>query len=94
MRPRGTWQGGDGAVAVSAQTKTTRLLIGEPDPRLFEVGPDLVEMKPSEAEQRWWDSLKVDFDALGLNAQEKAVMQRELQREGAEADKRYQGKEK
>ncbi len=83
-----------GGFRVSAETKTTRLLIGEPDPRLFEVGPDLVEMKPSVAEQRWWDSLKVDFDALGLNAQEQAVLQRELQREGAEADKRYQGKEK
>jgi hypothetical protein len=83
-----------GGFRVSAETKTTRLLIGEPDPRLFEVGRELVEMKPSEAEQRWWDSMKVDFDALGLNAQEKAVLQRELQREGAEADKRYQGKEK
>jgi hypothetical protein len=87
-----------GGFRVSAETQTTRLLVGEPDPRLFEVAPELVEMKPSEAEQLWLDSLKIDFDALGLNAQEKAAMQRELQselqREGAEADKRYQGKEK
>ncbi len=79
---------------MSAETKTTRLLIGEPDPRLFEVGPDLIEMKPSEVEQRWWDLLQVNLDALGLDAQEKAVIQRELQHDAAEADKRYQSKEK
>jgi hypothetical protein len=88
----------DGSFRVSAETKATRLLIGEPDPRLFEIGPDLVEMKPSEAERRFVDSLKMDLDALGLSAQEKAILQRELEREvereGADADKRYQGKEK
>jgi hypothetical protein len=92
------WMNQDRSFRVSAETKATRLLIGEPDPRLFEIGPDLVEMKPSEAERRFVDSLKMDLDALGLSAQEKAILQRELEREvereGADADKRYQGKGK
>lgn len=77
----------DGSFRSSAETKTTRLLIGEPDARLFEIGPDLVEMKPSLAQRRFWDSLD-----LGLTAEERASVARELQREGAEADSRYEGK--
>ena len=77
----------DGSFRLSAETKTVKLVMGEPDTRLFDIPPDLVEMKPSQAQQRLWDSLD-----LGLSAEEKTAVLRELQTQGAEADKRYQGK--
>jgi hypothetical protein len=83
----------DGSFRISAETKVTLLVIGDPDPHLFEIGQDLVEMKPSEAGRRYWDSLKPDLDALGLSVQENAVLLRDMQQEWAEEDKRYQSKE-
>jgi hypothetical protein len=77
----------NGSFEKTSETKTTKLVIGEPESHLFEIAPDLVEMKPSEAMQRMWESLD-----LGLDAEQKAGMLRELRREGAEADRRYQGK--
>jgi hypothetical protein len=44
-------------------------------------------MKPSEAQRRLWESLD-----LGLSAEQKAAMVRNMEREGAEADRRYLGK--
>jgi hypothetical protein len=79
----------DGSFRPSAETKTTRLAIGEPQAYLFEIAPDLVEMKPSAAQHRLWESLD-----LGLDADQKAAMLRDLEREGAEADRRYQGNRK
>ena len=49
-------------------------------------GADMVEMKPSEAQRRFWETLD-----LPLSADEKAMMLLELQREGAQADRRYEG---
>lgn len=77
----------DGSFGPSMETKTTRLAIGEPEPRLFEIAPDLVEMKPSAAQKRVWESLD-----LGLGPEEKAALLRDIQRESAEADRRYQAK--
>jgi hypothetical protein len=77
----------DGSFRPAMETKTTRLEIGEPDARLFEIAPDAAEMKPSEAQRRLWESLD-----LGLSAEQKAAMVRNMEREGAEADRRYLGK--
>jgi hypothetical protein len=77
----------NGSFRKSAQTKTTRLVVGEPDPQLFEIAPDFVEMKPSEAQRRVWESMD-----LGLSPEKKAAVMRDLQREGAEMDKQYEGK--
>jgi hypothetical protein len=76
-----------GAFRKSTQTKTTKLVIGEPEPGLFEIPPDFVEMKPSEAQRFFWESLDLGLDATG-----KAAMLRQLRREGEEADRRYQRK--
>jgi hypothetical protein len=79
----------DGSFRPSAETKTTRLVIGEPQAYLFEIAPDLVEAKPSEAMRRLWESLD-----LGLDAEQKAAMLRDLERQGADADRRYQSNRK
>jgi hypothetical protein len=76
----------NGSFRQSMETKATKLVMGEPDARLFEIGADLVEMKPSEAQRRFWESLD-----LPMTADEKAIMLQELQRQGADADRRYQG---
>ena len=76
----------NGTFLPSAETKTVKLVVGEPDARLFNIPPDLAEMKPSEARRRLWDSLD-----LGLSAEEKAGVLRGLERQDVEADKRYQG---
>jgi hypothetical protein len=73
----------DGSFRVTGETKASRLEIGEPDPHLFVVGPELVEMKPSQAGLRF-------FNSLDLSAEEKAILLRIVEEEGAEADKRYQ----
>jgi hypothetical protein len=79
----------DGSFRPSAETKTTRLAVGEPPAYLFEIAPDLVEMKPSEAMRRLWEPLD-----LGLDAEHKTAMLRDLERESADADRRYQGNRK
>jgi hypothetical protein len=77
----------DGTFRTDLEVKTTKLVLGEPDPQLFEVAPSLVEMKPSEALRKVWGSLD-----LPVSADEKAAMLREIDRQGAEMDKQYQPK--
>jgi hypothetical protein len=75
----------NGGFRTELEVKTTKLVIGEPEARLFEVAPDLVEMKPSEAQRKLWETID-----LPLRDEEKAAFRRELQRQGAEADRRYE----
>jgi hypothetical protein len=77
----------DGSFRPSMDTKTIKLVVGEPEARFFEIGPDLVEMKPSEAQRRFYDSLELPW-----TAEEKAAFLRQALRESAEADRRYEGK--
>jgi hypothetical protein len=75
----------DGSFSIDMEVKTTTLVIGEPDGRLFEVAPDLVEMKPSEALRKLWSSVDPP-----VPAELKAAFLREEERHGAEQDKRYE----
>jgi len=75
----------DGSLRIDMEVKTTTLVIGEPDGRLFEVSPDLVEMKPSEALRKLWSSVEPP-----VPADLKAAFLRENERQGAEQDKRYE----
>jgi hypothetical protein len=77
----------DGSFHMSAETKTTRLVLGEPEAKLFEIAPDLVEMKPSEARRRLFESTD-----LTLTSDEKAQMLRDIERQSAELDRRYESK--
>jgi hypothetical protein len=76
---------GNGSFKMSAETKATKIVIGEPEARLFEIAPDLVEMKPSEAQRKF-------FESLDLSPEMKAAVLRDVERENAAADKRYAGK--
>ena len=76
-----------GSFQIAMETKTTKLIVGEPDPGLFEVAPDLEEMKPSEAQMKLLGS-----SDLGLSPEDKAAMLRQMQREFADADRRYAAK--
>ena len=73
MRPNGSFY-------TTAETKVAKLEIGEPEPRLFEIGVDLVEMKPSEARKRILES--IDWGEL---AEHKAEIVKEMERDNAEA---------
>jgi len=77
--------GRDGSFRIDMEVKTTKLVIGEPDARLFEVAPDLVEMKPSEALRKLWSSVDPP-----VPAELKAAFLRDEERLGAEEDKRYE----
>lgn len=77
---------GTGEFRPSGETKTTRLVIGEPEAKLFEIGPDLVEMKPSEAQRRLVKSIDVSEEV-------RAAMEREIESITAADDKRYQSKQ-
>jgi hypothetical protein len=75
----------DGSFRIDMEVKTTKLAIGEPDGRLFEVAPDLVEMKPSEALRKLWSSMDPP-----VRAELKAAFLLAEERLGAEQDKRYE----
>ena len=75
----------DGSFRIDMEIKTTKLVIGEPDARLFEVAPDLVEMKPSEALQKLWSSMEPP-----VPTDQRAAFLRGEERVGAEQDKRYE----
>jgi hypothetical protein len=75
----------DGSFRIDMEVKTTKLVIGEPDARLFEVAPDLVEMKPSEGLRKLWSSVDPP-----VPAELKAAFLRGEERLGAEQDKRYE----
>jgi hypothetical protein len=77
----------DGSFKLASETKTTKLAIGEPDPRLFEIAPVLVEMKPSEAHRKLWETID-----LHLGPEDKAAFLRDLDRMGRQLDQRYQEK--
>jgi hypothetical protein len=77
----------DGSFRIDLEVKTTKLVLGEPDPQLFEVASGLAEMKPSEALHKLWSTVE-----LPLSADQKAAMLRQVDREGAEMDKRYLSK--
>jgi hypothetical protein len=74
----------DGSFRIDMEVKTTKLVIGEPDAHLFEVAPNLVEMKPSEALRKHWSSVDPP-----VPSEQKAFFLREQERLGAELDKRY-----
>jgi hypothetical protein len=76
-----------GSFQIAMETKTTKLIVGEPDPGLFEVAPGLEEMKPSEAQTKLWESAD-----LGLSPEDKASMLRQMQRQFADEDRRYAAK--
>jgi hypothetical protein len=75
----------DGSFRIDMEIKTTKLVIGEPDASLFEVAPDLVEMKPSETLRKLWSSVDPP-----VPAEQKQAFLREEERLGAELDKRYE----
>ncbi len=77
----------DGSFRVALDVKTTKLVLGEPDPQLFEVGSGLIEMRPSEALRKLWGTLD-----LPVGEGERAAILREIERQGAELDKRYRPK--
>lgn len=79
----------DGTFRIDLEVKTTKLVLGEPDPQLFAVAAGLVEMKPSDAVHRLWSTID-----LPLSDDQKAAILREIDREGVEMDKRYQPKGK
>ena len=66
------------------ETQTTRLVLGEPEARWFEIAPNLVEMKPSEAQRRLVESVE-----WPLGPEDKAAMMRRMERQGAVLDARY-----
>jgi hypothetical protein len=72
---------GDSAI-VTVETKTTKLVLGDPDPQLFAVPVDYVETKPSEA-------LMKALLAMGLPLPDEE--RQRIAKEGAELDKRYSG---
>jgi hypothetical protein len=72
---------GDSAI-VTVETKTTKLLLGDPDPPLFAVPVDYVETKPSEA-------LMKALLAMGFPLPDEE--RQRIAKEGAELDKRYSG---
>jgi hypothetical protein len=72
---------GDSAI-VTVETKTTKLVLGDPDPQLFAVPVDYVETKPSEA------LMKAVLE-MGLPLPDEERQQ--IAKEGAELDKRYSG---
>jgi len=84
LRVRSEAPQGNGEFRTLTETRTTRLVMGEPEARWFEIAPDLVEMKPSEAQRKLWESMD-----LHLSAEDKAAMLRQLERQGATADARY-----
>jgi hypothetical protein len=75
----------EGSFRIDMEVKTTKLVIGEPDAHLFEVAPDLVEMKPSEALRKLWSSVDPP-----VPAELKAGFLRGEERLGLEQDKRYE----
>ena len=75
----------DGSFRIDMEVKTTKLVIGEPEARLFEVAPDLVEMKPSEALRKLWSTMDPP-----VPTELKPAFLREEERVGAEQDKRYE----
>jgi hypothetical protein len=77
----------DGSFRIELEVKTTKLVLGEPDPQLFEVASGLIEMKPSEALHKLWSAVD-----LPLTDDDKAAILRQIDREGAEMDKRYRPK--
>jgi hypothetical protein len=77
----------DGTFRIDLEVKTTKLVIGEPDPRLFDVATGLTEMKPSEALRKLWSSTD-----MGLSDEVKTERMRGIEREGALMDIRYQAK--
>jgi len=77
----------NGSFRPAAETKTTRLTLGEPDPGLFEIGTDLAEMKPSEARCKAWESMNPR-----ATEEQKAAALREVARETADDDRRYERK--
>ena len=76
--------GPNGSSRISAETKPTVLILGEPDPQLFEPGANAVELKPSEALDRSLDDL---IRALGvpLSAGDRA----EILKEAIPKDRAY-----
>jgi hypothetical protein len=82
-------QRGNGEFRTAMETRTTRLVVGEPEARWFEIAPDVVEMKPSEAQRKLWESMD-----LPMSPEDKAAMMRELARQGAVQDARYLGSAK
>jgi hypothetical protein len=78
----------DGSFRPASATKTTLVVVGEPQSALFEIAPDMVEMKPSAAMRRLMESLD-----LGLNPEQKAAMLSDVERMNADADKHYLDKQ-
>jgi hypothetical protein len=74
----------DGTYQLVTQTKTTKLVVGEPDSHLFEIASDLEETKPSEAEFRLWESRNPS-----ATAEKKAEKRREFERLRSEDDRFY-----
>ena len=66
-------------------------MLGEPDPRLFEIATDLVEMTPPEAQRHVRETLNLPQRSQ-LTAEEKAALLKQIEREGVEADRGYEGK--
>lgn len=70
----------DGTFSLSAETKTDRIVTGEPDPECFNRGVDFQELPPSEAQRRMLQ--KINWKLTPEEA-------RELEIEGQRADARY-----
>jgi len=76
---------GGGSFRIDMEVKTIKLVIGEPDARLFDVASDLIEMKPSEAMRKRWSVTEPP-----VPAEQKAAFLRAGERMAAEQDKRYE----
>jgi len=70
----------DGSYKVSAETKLSRVLVGEPDSRLFDVGSGFEELSPSSAGRRWRADLTAPITPEEL---------KRLEAEEKYADRRY-----
>jgi hypothetical protein len=76
--------GPDGKMALQSETRLDKLVIGEPDPDLFEIGASYTEMKPSAASARLYEQMGVT-----LSPEEAALEKKALE----EADERYSGQQ-
>lgn len=52
----------DGTLKVTSEERLVSLKIGEPDPRLFDIGSNLTEMKPSDAHRLFFQKLPIPED--------------------------------